>query len=123
LYLVDTSVWIDHFRRTDPALVQALEKERVVCHPHIVGELALGSLKDRTLILAMLRNLPSLAVADDVEMQHMIESHKLQGRGIGFIDAHLLASVLIDATVKIWTADRRLADVAAEFGLAARGCD
>ena len=119
MYLVDTSVWIEHFRRKDPALVEALENQFVVCHPHIVGELALGSLSDRALVLAMLRNLPSLPVADDAEVQHMIENHGLHGRGIGYIDAHLLASALIGGTVKIWTADRRLADVATTFGLAA----
>ena len=117
MYLVDTSVWINHFCEADPALIAALDGELVVSHTNIIGEIALGSLKDRALILTMMRDLPALPSAEDIEVQQMIESQRLYGRGIGYIDAHLLAAALIDATVRLWTADKRLARVAEEFGI------
>ena len=115
--LVDTSVWVDHLRRGDEALVLALEHDAVVMHPHIVGELALGSLKDRIAVLELLRNLPKTVVATDDEVQTMIEEFSLFGRGIGYTDAHLLAAARLTTDAKLWTRDRRLRTVARDLGV------
>ncbi|MEM9605519.1 MAG: type II toxin-antitoxin system VapC family toxin [Pseudomonadota bacterium] len=115
MLLVDTSVWVDHLRRNDPALVTALLDGRVVCHPHIIGELALGSLAHRVAILTLLRALPGVTVAQDDEVLTVIEQRQLFGRGIGFVDCHLLASLLLTPGTALWTRDKRLADVAAEL--------
>ena len=116
MYLVDSSVWTHHFRQSNEALVEALNKDLVVCHPFIVGELALGSLQDRQTIIAMLKNLPATVVADNDEILHLIETRQLYSRGLGLIDAHLLGSVLIEGGgLRIWTADKRFAVIADEF--------
>jgi predicted nucleic acid-binding protein len=119
MYLVDTSVWIDHLRQSDPMLVKALGDDLVACHPFIIGELALGSLKDRKTVIAMLENLPSVTRADDSEVLRMIEDRKLFARGLGLIDAHLLAAALIEGDVQIWTKDKRFQVIATELNVAA----
>jgi predicted nucleic acid-binding protein len=117
--LVDTSVWVDHFQKHVPALAEVLERELVVMHPFVIGELACGNLKQRDDVLALLAALPSAAVATDRETLLLIERRKLMGKGIGYIDAHLLASVIVDDDVQLWTRDRRLRAVAADLRLAA----
>ena len=117
MILVDTSVWIDHFRRTDPALVDALEAGEVLMHPFILGELACGNLHRREETLELLTNLPTAPVATDAEALVFIERGSLMGRGVGYIDVHLLASVALTATGRLWTRDRRLAALAAELDL------
>ena len=119
MYLVDTSVWIDHLRASDPQLVDALGQQLVLGHPFIAGELALGSLKNRATIIAMLKNLPSVTRADDNEVLRMIEDRKLFARGLGLIDAHLLAAALIEGDVQIWTKDKRFQTIATELNVAA----
>lgn len=117
MILVDTSVWIDHFRAAEPELVAALNAEQVVMHPFVVGELTCGNLKNRQEIIALLRNLPPLQVATENQALDFIERHQLMGRGIGYIDVHLLAATALANPVQIWTQDKRLAAVAATLNL------
>jgi predicted nucleic acid-binding protein len=115
--LVDTSVWIDHLRGGDAALSTALESGEVLMHPLVVGELACGQFQQRDTILRLLRRLP---VAPDVthdEALRFIDGRRLMGRGIGYVDVHLLASVALADGARLWTRDKRLAGVAAELSL------
>ena len=116
--LVDTSVWIDHFRRSDPALVSLLNRGEVECHPFIVGELACGSLHRRSEVLSLLQSLPHVPVGSHDEVLGFVDRHRLMGRGIGWIDTHLLASASLAGSL-LWTRDRRLLDVARKLGLSA----
>jgi predicted nucleic acid-binding protein len=116
--LVDTSVWIDHFREGRPDLVSLLNRSEVLIHPFVVGELACGNLLARATTIALLEQLPSVAVAAHVEVMAFIERRRLHGRGIGYIDVHLLASAAIDGA-RLWTNDRRLRAVAGKLDLAA----
>ena len=117
MILVDTSVWIDHFRRADAALVALLRARVVVVHPFVAGALACGHLPRRDATLAMIMLLPMAPVVAHHETRSFVERHALMGRGIGWLDAHLLASALV-AGVRLWSRDRRLAAVAAERGMA-----
>ena len=114
--LVDTSVWIEHFRRGDASREARLHRDEVECHPFVIGEVACGHMRNRTEILALMRRLPSSAVADHEEVLQFIEMHQLMGTGIGWVDAHLLASVSL-ARTSLWTRDRRLAAVARRLGV------
>lgn len=118
MILVDTSVWVDHLRRGDPGLVELLERSSVVMHPFVVGEIACGSLRDRESILELLQDLPSAVVADSDEVLQFIERHVLHGKGIGYVDVHLLASVALTEGAKLWTRDMRLHRIAAALGSA-----
>ena len=120
MILVDTSVWVDHLRRGDARLVDLLERSVVVMHPFVVGEIACGSLHDRVSILELLQDLPAAAVAEGDEVLRFIERHALHGKGVGYVDAHLLASVALTEAVKIWTRDKKLRLVAAMLGCAYR---
>lgn len=119
MILVDSSVWIDHLRAGDPVLSDLLAAQQVLCHPFVVGELSLGSLRQRELILADLRSLPSAVIADDAEVQEMIDRHRLFGCGIGYIDAHLLAATLLTVGARLWTRNGRFNRVAARLGVEA----
>jgi predicted nucleic acid-binding protein len=116
--LVDTSVWVDHLRSTQKVLVALLDKGMVLAHPFVIGELALGNLRQREVVLDALSDLPRASVATDVEVLHFIDRHALFGCGIGYVDAHLLAAVRLTAGAELWTKDRRLHGVAVELGLA-----
>lgn len=118
MILVDTSVWVDHLRRGDPGLVELLERASVVMHPFVVGEIACGSLRDRESILELLQDLPAAAVAESDEVLQYIERHALHGKGIGYVDVHLLASVALTEGAKVWTRDMKLHRVAVALGLA-----
>jgi len=118
LILVDTSVWVDHLRRTDAGLVALLERSAVVMHPFVVGEIACGTLRDRKLVLELLQDLPAAVVATDVEVMQFIERHALYGKGIGYVDVHLLASVALTGGTRLWTRDQRLRQAAAALGFA-----
>jgi predicted nucleic acid-binding protein len=118
LILVDTSVWVDHLRRGDPGLVDLLERSIVIVHPFVVGEIACGSLHNREAILELLQDLPAAAVAEGDEVLRFIESHVLHGKGIGYVDVHLLASVALTEGAKIWTRDKKLRLVAQRMGCA-----
>lgn len=117
MILVDTSVWIDHFRHNDPSLSRSLNQRQVLSHPFVIGELALGSLRQRDLILEALRGLPSVLVAHDEEVNAFINNHKLFGIGIGYIDAHLLTATLLTPDVQFWTRDKRLRAAALQLGV------
>lgn len=118
MILVDTGIWIDHLRRADADLVTALNANNVACHPFVIGELALGSIRNRPAFLASIRRLPPAPVATDDEVSAMIERRSLWGLGIGYVDAHLLASVSLQAGLKLWTRDARLKATAETLGLA-----
>jgi predicted nucleic acid-binding protein len=115
LIVVDTSVWIDHLNRAITPLAEALEVENVLVHPFIIGELACGEIRRRREVLGLLVTLPSSVVATDQEVLHFIENHRLSGKGIGYIDAHLLASVTLTPAATLWTRDKRLAAIAAKL--------
>jgi predicted nucleic acid-binding protein len=117
LILADTSVWIDHFRSGNREMSQSLNRGEIVIHPWIIGELALGSLKDRAKTLAMLDLLPQVHIAQANELRRMIEARRLYNIGIGLIDAHLIASVFITPPTLLWTLDKRLRKVAEVLGI------
>lgn len=118
MILVDTSIWIDHFRAGDPALIRLLEASRVSAHVFVIGELACGTLKNRTEILSFLHDLPRTHTATDDEVLFFIERHRLMGLGIGYVDAHLLAGISLTPGTRLWTRDRRLHDAARRLDLA-----
>lgn len=117
MILVDTSVWVDHLRLGNTKLTQLLEGARVVAHPFVIGELALGNLRQRDIILGTMHDLPQTNVATDLEVLHFIHEEAIFGRGIGYVDAHLLASVRLTPGTSLWTRDKRLHDVANQLGL------
>jgi predicted nucleic acid-binding protein len=114
--LVDTSIWVDHFRKADAALSALLNRGEAACHPFIIGELACGTLRRRSEVLSLLQTLPQVPMASHKEALTFLERHRLMGSGIGWIDAHLLASASL-AGVMLWTRDRRLSDVARSMHL------
>jgi predicted nucleic acid-binding protein len=115
--LVDTSVWIDHFRRSDAALVAALDRGDVHCHEFVIGELACGTLPRRDEVLALIRTLPRVPVAVHEETMTLVAERRLWSRGLGWVDVSLLAAAVI-AGVRLWTRDRRLHAVVRDLGLA-----
>jgi predicted nucleic acid-binding protein len=119
MILADTSVWVDHFRKRDAALYRELQRNNISTHPFIVTELVLGNLPDRQNAIASLDRLPMVKVAQLHEVRRLIETHSLFQRGIGFVDAHLLASTLITPHTVLWSRDKRLHDVAETLGLKA----
>lgn len=116
MVLADTSVWIAHFRQGQPALAGLLSDGLVLMHPFVVGELALGNLKKRASVLSDLATLSVATRASDAEVMSLIENRRLWGRGLGWMDAHLIASALL-SRCRLWTLDRRLATTASELGL------
>lgn len=119
MILVDTSVWIDHINAADPILIALLSEERVLIHPYVVGEISLGSLRDRKVVLGALLDLPAVPVATPEETFYLIEREGLFNRGIGYVDTSLLASARLQPGVTIWTRDKRLKNVADELHLGA----
>ena len=111
MILVDTSVWVDHLRRGDAPLAQRLLGGEVATHNFVIGELALGGLRKRGGTLNLLRALPRLSSATDDEVLYFIEQRGLSGKGIGYVDAHLLAAVAMHGA-RLWTRDKRLHDIA-----------
>lgn len=116
MILVDTSIWIDHFRHGDAELRKIIEDDRLLCHPVVIGELALGNLRDRDAIMAFLAAQPEALIASHDEVMVMIDQHSIFSMGIGYTDAHLLASALIDRRSILWTRDKRLAAAAQKAG-------
>lgn len=117
MILVDTSIWIDHLRHGSATLGGLLQRQQVAVHPWIVGELACGNLANRRVILELLQQLPQVGPATDTEVLLYIERHRIMGRGVGYVDAHLLAACAIHHAV-IWSRDRRLVEIATELRLA-----
>lgn len=118
MLLADTSVWIDHFRKGNRRLAVALEEQDVATHPFVIGELACGDLDDRREVLELLHRLPQATVATDSELLEVIERRRLMGRGLGYVDVHLLAAALLSPLMKLWTLDAPLARSAARIGVA-----
>lgn len=118
MILVDTSVWVDHLRAGDAALGERLNRSQVLMHPFVLGELACGNLHNRGELLRLLRNLPQAIVASDQEVLFLIERNALMGRGVGYVDAHLLAAVSLGGSTQLWTRDKRLRSVAEALELA-----
>jgi predicted nucleic acid-binding protein len=116
MVLVDTSIWINHFRDGDRHLEKLLVEGEVLGHTHVIGELACGNLKNRTEIISLLQALPIAPVVEFQEFLYFVEQNKLSGRGVGFVDIHLLASAQLEQ-VPLWTADKRLKDAAADLDL------
>lgn len=123
MILADTSIWIDHLRRGDARMAALLDQGSVLMHPFVIGEIACGSLSSRTALLGLLAGLPRIAVADDDEALAFIEHRGLHGRGIGYVDVHLLAAVALAGSARLWTRDRRLLQAATTLGQAADPAD
>jgi hypothetical protein len=112
--LVDTSVWVDHFRVASGSLASLLEMDEVAMHPFVLGELACGNVANRKEIIALLHALPPVNKVEDDEILLFMERHALMGRGVGLIDVHLLASCHLDGC-RLWTKDKRLQIIATEM--------
>jgi predicted nucleic acid-binding protein len=119
MILVDTSVWVDHLRAREKALAHLLDTGQVLTHPFVIGELALGNLRQRGIILSNLRVLPQAVFAAEQEVLHFIEQHRLFGIGIGYVDAHLLAAARLTPAATLWTRDKRLRVAASRLSLMA----
>jgi predicted nucleic acid-binding protein len=117
--LVDTSVWIDHLRKGNAVLRRLLETGQVLSHPFVIGELAMGSLKQRNLVLSALQDLPKAMVAREDEVLRFTSERALFGLGIGYIDAHLLVAVQLTPEALLWTRDKRLSEIAVKLSLGA----
>jgi predicted nucleic acid-binding protein len=115
--LVDTSVWVDHLRTGNARLRKLLLEERVLCHPFVIGELACGNLRNRREVLDLLETLAQAPVAGQQEVLHLVETRKLHGKGLGWVDLHLLAAALLSGST-LWTTDRALHRTAASMRLA-----
>ena len=116
MILVDTSVWVDHLRRGDAALAELLAAGEVAAHPFVVGELACGTLRPRSEVIRLLNELPAATTATHDEVMHFITAQRLAGRGIGYVDVHLLAAAAMDGLL-VWTRDKSLGAVATRLGL------
>ncbi len=117
--LVDTNIWIDHLRKTEPVLVDLLERDQVCVHQSVITELALGNLKNRSFFLKMLERLMIVRNVDDQGVWHLVEERRLWGRGLSAVDAALLASVVVTPGVSLWTRDKRLRQAARDVGVLA----
>ncbi len=116
MVLVDTSIWIDHFRNSNDQLVELLNDGEVFCHPFILGELACGNIKNRKEIIAALKALPQSSLIEHDEIMIFIENNKIMGKGLGYIDVAILASSLV-TDIPLWTFDQRLNAIAKKFKL------
>ncbi|MGH8874416.1 MAG: type II toxin-antitoxin system VapC family toxin [Acidimicrobiia bacterium] len=115
MIVVDTSVWVDHFRRRNARLAGLLEEGSVACHPFVIGELACGNLRDRAAVLSLLASLSVVPEADHQEALALVEAYSLMGSGLGWVDVHLLAAARL-AGIGLFTLDRRLAEAADLLG-------
>ena len=118
MILVDTSIWIDHLRKRNPRLPSLLQEEEVLCHPFVIGEIACGNLGNRSEILQLLSALPRARIAEHDDVLHLLETRRLFGRGLGWIDAHLLASALLTRCA-VWTRDTAMGEAAETLGISA----
>ena len=117
--LVDTNIWIDHLRQTEPVLVDLLERDQVCVHQSVITELALGNLKNRSFFLKMLERLMIVRNVGDQGVRHLVEERRLWGRGLSAVDAALLASAVVTPGVSLWTRDKRLCQAARDVGVLA----
>lgn len=112
MVLVDTSVWINHLRYNDEVLCDLLEQGHACVHSLVIGELACENLQNRSQLISLLKNLPHVSEASHEEALFCLDQHRLMGRGISFVDVHLIASALLTPNTTLWTRDRRLSAVA-----------
>ena len=117
MVMVDTSIWVDHLREGSHHLEELLLDTKVVCHPFIVGELACGNIKNRNEFLSLIQTLPVAPVIDLNEFLYFVDQNRLMGKGIGFVDIHLLASALL-SEIPLWTSDKKLKSVLTELNIA-----
>lgn len=117
--LVDTNIWIDHLRQTEQVLVDLLERDQVCVHQSVITELALGNLKNRSILLKALERLMIVRNVDDQGVRHLVEERRLWGRGLSVVDAALLASAVVTPGVSLWTRDKRLRQAARDVGASA----
>jgi hypothetical protein len=117
MILADTSVWIDHLHKNLPELQRILDNDQIVMHPFVIGELALGPLPTRSRTIKYLDGLPRLQAAIQSDVRRMIETHSFHNRGIGLVDAHVLAAVLINPPAQLWTRDNALRRIAERLGV------
>ena len=118
MILVDSSIWAEHFRVGNEVLARLLNEHQVWIHPFVIGEIACGNLEDRKEILSGLGHLPAVPMATHSEALFFLERNRLAGLGIGYVDLHLLASVSLAPPIRLWTRDRRLAEIANDMGCA-----
>ena len=116
MVLADSSIWADHIRAPDDLMTHLLATDRIVAHPFVIGELAMGNLPQRPRFLKRLSDLPTARKAQDKEVLRLVETGGHSGKGVGWIDMHLLASVLLDDRLTLWTRDRRLNIIASTYG-------
>lgn len=116
MILVDTSIWIDHFRYGDAELGKIITDDLLLCHPFVVGELALGNLRERDAVIAFLAAQREATIATYTEVMTVIDRHSIFSMGIGYTDAHVLTSTLLDGRASLWTRDKRLAAAAQKIG-------
>lgn len=116
MILVDTSIWIDHFRSSNRSLVTLMDTVQATVHPWVTGELACRNLPNRSSTLYLLKSLPQAAIATEDEVLFLIDKHRISGKGVGYLDMHLLAAAAL-GNLKIWTRDKRLGEIAALLGL------
>jgi predicted nucleic acid-binding protein len=117
MILADTTIWIDHLNHGDPELQRNLDNDEILMHPFVVGELVLGPLPQRIKTISYLDGLSRLRAAQQDEVRFMIETHSLHNRGIGLIDAHLIAAVLLNPPTQLWTRDKSLRRIAEALGI------
>ena len=117
MILADTSIWVNHLRKADAAMQRLLQRQLIAIHPFVIGEIALGHLGNREVILQSLWELPAVTVASDREALAFIEAHSFAGLGIGYVDVHLVAAVKLSPNTGLWTRDKRLAAAAKSLGL------
>jgi len=116
MVLVDTSVWVEHLREGTIRLEELLDEGQVICHPFIIGELACGNLKNRGEVLSLLQALPMAIRVEHEEVMQFIDNNNLMGKGLGYIDMHLLASAIL-TKVPLWTLDRKLKEISSKLNL------
>jgi len=116
MVLVDTSIWVTHLRQGSRQLEKLLMDAEVMCHPFIIGELACGNLKNRNEIISLLQSLPMAPTIEFDEFLFFVDRNHLMGKGIGFVDVHLLASAQLTG-ISLWTADKRLKSAANQLEL------
>ena len=117
MILGDTSIWVDHLRLSNAQMASLLNRGKIAMHPFVVAEIALGSLKNRRQKLGAMDLLRKVRVAQMSEVRHMIEANALYSKGIGLIDAHLIASCLLTPGTQLWTRDSALQKVAKALGI------
>ncbi len=117
MILVDTSVWLDHLREHDEQLASLLKIGQVCSHPFVIGEIALGSLHNRQMVIGYLKNLPRIPTTTFEETLFFIEESQLYSRGIGYVDSHLLAASKMSPGTQLWSRDQRLSKIASELNL------